>query len=405
MTLEFEKLTDKVDEMARLAAEREKERTNNVEDLLEILEKYAESWGHIETALTLADEKADEKVYRSARPLTHITPLNAAIPAPAPPERATIVATDGSQIMPDRHAAHLYYLINIGGVIYEHGSGNAPLSFSQPDLHYPKNAREMATFLSSSGEVSVARDLREIGTLAEKTWEHRHGKRPLLSILDQRLLYWPIGGDNDKSNYEVKKWMRAMTKIHDSGGLLAGYIDRPMTTAVITLLQTLEGAETPDSFGWKELGKRSKNGGLSDSSLFSRLLKPGERSAIFTHISPRNDDFVKFDEGNQVCFFYINPGFDGRSIARIDLPLWVAEDEEAVTAVHALIYDQCQIIGDYPYVIARADEMAVVGRDDNQELNFLIDLKMQEYGISTAMTAKLGSKNLARGGRTRHGGI
>ncbi len=405
MTLEFEKLIGKVDEMARIAADRKREQDQTADELRATLDKYAEEWEAIKAALALADEKADKKIYRSARPLTDNTALNAAIPAPAPPARATIIATDGSQIMPDRHAAHLYYLINIGGVIYHHGSGNAPDSFSIPELHYPENAKAMATFLSSSGEVSVERDLREIGTLAEKAWDHRHGQRPLLTILDQRLLYWPIGGDDDKSSTEVRKWMSAMTKIHDSGGLLAGYIDRPMTTAVITLLKTLQGAETADSFDWKSLGKRSLTGGISDGALFSRLLKPGERSAIFTHISPRNTEFAEFDAGNQVCFFFLNPGMDGRSIARIDLPLWVAEDEDAVTAVHGLIYDQCQIIGDYPYVIARADEMAVVGRQDNQELNFMIDIKMQDYGIDISTTAKLGSKSLARGGRTRHGGI
>ncbi len=405
MTLEFEKLIGKVDEMARIAAERKREQDQTADELRAILDKYAEEWEAIEAALTLADEKTDKKIYRSAAPLSPIAALNAAIPAPAPPERATIIATDGSQIMPDRHAAHLYYLINIGAVIYHHGSGNAPDSFSIPELHYPRDAKEFATFLSSSGEVSVARDLREIGTLAEKAWDHRHGQRPLLAILDQRLLYWPIGSDDDKSSHEVKKWLTAMRRVKDSNGLLAGYIDRPMTTAVITLLKTLQGAETPDSFDWKSLGKRSTTGGISDGALFSRLLGPGERSAIFTHISPRNTEFAEFDAGNQVCFFFLNPGVDGRSIARIDLPLWVAEDEEAVTAVHGLIYDQCQIIGDYPYVIARADEMAVVGRQDNQELNFMIDIKMQDYGIDISSTAKLGSKSLARGSRTRHGGI
>ncbi len=403
MTLEFEKLISKIDDMARIAAQREKTQNDSIKELLAILEKYADQPDAVEAALALADEKADPKLYRSARPLTPT--LNAAIPTAAPPDRATIIATDGSQIMPDRHAAYLYYLINIGGVVYHHGSGTAPASFSMPELHYPKDDREMAHFLSSSGEVSVARDLREIGVLAEKAWDHRYDQKPQLAILDQRLLYWPIGSDDDKSSGEVRKWMTAMSKIHNSGGLLAGYIDRPMTTAVITLLKTVQGAETPDSFDWKSLGKHSTAGGISDGALFSRLLGPGERSAIFSHISPRNTEFADFDAGNEVCFFFLNPGMDGRSIARIDVPLWVAEDEEAVTAVHALIYDQCQIIGDYPYVIARADEMAVVGRDDNQELNYLIDLKMQEHGVDMSMTAKLGSKNLARGGRTRHGGI
>ncbi|MCP4416556.1 MAG: hypothetical protein GY805_08035, partial [Chloroflexi bacterium] len=82
-----------------------------------------------------------------------------------------------------------------------------------------------------------------------------------------------------------------------------------------------------------------------------------------------------------------------------------AEDDVAVTAVHSLIIDQCRIMGDYPYAIARADEMAVVGRQDAGELNFMIDVIMERHGISEGITAKQGSKDLARSGRTRHEGF
>ena len=52
----------------------------------------------------------------AARPGIITANVFAAIPAPPPPEAATIIATDGSQILPDRHAPFLYYLINIGGI-------------------------------------------------------------------------------------------------------------------------------------------------------------------------------------------------------------------------------------------------------------------------------------------------
>lgn len=122
-------------------------------------------------------------------------------------------------------------------------------------------------------------------------------------------------------------------------------------------------------------------------------------------MSEPNQSFAEQDPANEVCFFYLNPGQVGKNIARVDVPRWVAEDEEAVTAVHSLIVDQCRILGDYPYVIARADEMAVVGRQDAAELNFMIDIVMERHGISEAITSKQGSKELARGSRTRHEGI
>jgi hypothetical protein len=255
-------------------------------------------------------------------------------------------------------------------------------------------------------EVTVERDLAEINTLAQLAREHRHagaliGTIPLLAILDQRLLYWPFGGSEAVGNKAVRDWSETMTIIRDAGAWLAGYIDRPGKMSVVTLLQSLlAGPE----FDWKSLGKRSV-GLLTDAALFGEILKPGQRSAVFVEVSPSNERFAGMDAQNEVCFFFLNPGQTGRQIARVDIPMWVAEDKQAVAAVHGLIYHQCRILGDYPYVLARADELAVVGRQDEVELNGMIDIFMQRAGISGQVTAKQSSKEVARGGRGRHRGL
>jgi hypothetical protein len=142
--------------------------------------------------------------------------------------------------------------------------------------------------------------------------------------------------------------------------------------------------------------------GLTDANLFRLLLKPGQRSAVFVDVSQHNEDFRKGDSANEVCFFYINPGRAGRQIARVDIPMWVAVEPSIVGAVQALIYDQCQIVGDYPYVLARADEIAVVGRGDQESLNGMIDNTMLRHGMTQTVTAKQGAKGAARAGKTRH---
>ena len=195
-----------------------------------------------------------------------------------------------------------------------------------------------------------------------------------------------------------------MSGIRDAGALLCGYIDRPGTSSVMMLLRSIVGLSDAQ-FNWKELGQRKATQGVTDADVFSQILGPGERSAVFANISDANDVFMAQDAANEVCFFYLNPGMSGQNIARVDIPRWVAEDEVSVTAVHSLLIDQCRIMGNYPYVIARADEMAVVGRQDASELNFMIDIIMERHGISNAITSKQGSKELARGARTRHEGF
>jgi len=191
-----------------------------------------------------------------------------------------------------------------------------------------------------------------------------------------------------------------MTDIHRTGALLCGYIDRPGSIGVVTLMKSITAVSDP-TFNWRLLGTQKGVQGLTDRDLFGALLAPSQRSKVFVYVSPPNNTFAEQDPANEVCFFYVNPASSGQQIARVDIPRWVAEDEGAVTAVHALIIDQCRLLGDYPYVLARADETAVVGRQDASELNFMIDVIMERHGLHAAVTAKQGSKDIARGGRTR----
>jgi hypothetical protein len=328
--------------------------------------------------------------------------MDAAIPPNPPPGQATIVATDGSQIIPDRHAPYLYSLINIGVVVYFHGRGIPPEQFTEPVLDYPEKSLADEAFADRGAIVNLRRDRAEIDVLARTAWTYRDEIRPLLAILDQRLLYWPVVGDSDNDGKRVlKTWQDSMTNIRAIGGFLAGYIVRPGKRSILTLLDTFD-IQFP-TFDKEVLQGKHSWGGLTDASLFSRILGAGERSKVFVDISHHNNEFKAQDEGNEVCFFYLNPGQRGSNIARVDIPRSVAEDEAAVSAVHSLIYDQCQILGDYPYVIARADEQAVVTFRDKNHLDTMIGNKMQQYDISSQITAKQSGKNSARGSKTRHG--
>lgn len=400
MTLEFERLTADLEQMALTTARRYELRRGRLDEARAALTEYRTNWTAVANALTLAAKRGDPKLYRSARPFDENEPLDAAIDPPAPPPQATLIATDGSQIMPDRHAAYLYYLINVGGIVYHHGESRPPETFTVPQLVYPPDDNDLDTFNISSGAVSIERDVKEIETLAQQTFHHRHDSNLTLAVLDQRLLYWPIGSEGVAENAAVTEWGNHMTGIRQTGALLCGYIDRPGSIGVTTLLKSITAVSDP-KFNWRLLGTQKATQGLTDRDLFGAFLAPGQRSKVFVYVSPPNNTFAEQDPANEVCFFYVNPASSNQQIARVDIPRWVAEDEGAVTAVHALIIDQCRLLGDYPYVLARADETAVVGRQDASELNFMIDVIMERHGLHAAVTAKQGSKDIARGGRTR----
>jgi hypothetical protein len=418
MTLEFEKLSADLDDMAASAFRRQRQTQTQIEVALRRLHESATDWPRIELALGRAEQQADAKHYRSARPLDSREPLDSHIPVPPCPAEATLIATDGSQILPDRHAAFLYYLINVGVLVYHHGRGQSPDAFTRPSIEYPRenlldddglegDTADEDEFVASSAVVNVRRDLAEIGTLADIVWEHQFSTPPVLAVLDQRLLYWPALSGGSESKEAIDSWLQSLSRIRDCRALLAGYIDRPGKSSVMTLLKTIEHLDDP-TFDFTQLGRRKMWSEPTDVDLFSQILEPGERSKIFVDHSEHNTRFRFNDEDNEVCFFYLNPSLSGqagsnsRQIARVDIPMWVARQPSAVDAVHALLYDQCQLLGDYPYVLTRADEMAVVGRQDQAELDHRIALRMQSAGLEGTLTAKQTSKDIARGGKTRH---
>ncbi len=410
MALEFEKLTVAVETMVRLTHQRERQRTELLDQALKKLREHATDWDRLDDGLTRAIQKVDKKKFRAARPLDREEPLDSAIDPPPIPSTATVIACDGSQINPDRHAAYLYALINIGSIVYFHDRDEPPVQFTRAELDYPgKDTGEAGSepgprFVDNSALVGIHRDRAEIESLARTSWDYRNESRPLLALLDQRLLYWPAIGLGDESGIKeaiLNAWQEAMTAMRGNAVSLAGYIVRPGKQSVLTMLETLD--INKPGFDFDRLTRRDRDFSLTDAMLFSRILKPGQRSKVFVDVSQHNDDFRERDGMNEVCFFYLNPSRAGKLIARIDIPRWVAQNPTEVGQVHALIVDQCKILGDYPYVLARADEIAVVGRRDQENLDLMIDNAMQRYGLSSNPTAKRSSKDIARAGRTRHG--
>jgi hypothetical protein len=400
MTLEFEKLSQEIERMGQTTSSRQAKREAQIAALLAKLQQYAVDWEEIERCVNKAKMMADEKWFRAALPLAAHEPLDRGVPAPAPPAQATLIATDGSQILPDRHAPFLYYLINVGGMVYYHGNGRSPHTFTLPQLTYPSDDLDESTAQFNSASVSIKRDLAEIGILAQTTWQNRYETAPVIALMDQRLLYWPIGSiDHAETVHATQSWLAAMQKIRDSQAILAGYIDSPDKIAVLNMLYSLD----VDIADFDVASLTRNNQSLNDAELFSKVLRPGERSPVFVDISHRNNEIFA-QQNQEIAFFYLNPGRRGGKVARVDIPVWAAQQPEVVTQLHALLYHQCQImLGDYPYILTRADEEAVVGRKDQEYLDSWIALAMQKYGVANSQTSKQEGKDIARAGKTRHG--
>ncbi|MGB8983478.1 MAG: DNA double-strand break repair nuclease NurA, partial [Anaerolineales bacterium] len=79
-------------------------------------------------------------------------------------------------------------------------------------------------------------------------------------------------------------------------------------------------------------------------------------------------------------FFYLNVGTLGHPWpVRVDIPRWVAEDKKKLETLHAVLIEQCNMMGTrpYPYLLHRAHEIAVVRREEKEQVEQLLTLELR----------------------------
>jgi hypothetical protein len=297
----------------------------------------------------------------------------------------TVLAADGSQINPDRHAQVEYCVINVGAfAIYPGQPQPAREEKSSrllgPDELYTVNGMVTEEF------VALTRDLSERTFLADLA---RSAPRPLITLTDGPLeLFWERetrGIDEFRKLFE--EYLDVLRELSELGVITAGYVDKPGSDLVIRMLELATLEEL------RQAGKVRPWMGVSDAGLFRELLAPGERSALFAIQSTAAQSF---SGALALHFFYLNVGLEGRPwIARVELPAWVAEDPAAVDLLHAALVGQSRILGSrpYPYALHRAHEVAVVTLAEKEQLELMLVAELLRRGLplgekSNKQTAK-----------------
>jgi len=301
-------------------------------------------------------------------------------PLPPHPTRLRLMAADGSQIYPDRHAPAFFYMLNIGSVAMVHGSGQPPQVHTRSSLHYQEEEVHDSRGLPIDTLVNAQRDAAEIAELARLAAEGEEVETPMLALLDNGLLLWAASQEQRATRPDVQKVLgevlAALDRLHASGAALAGYISRPRGANVVALAEAAGGA-SPGALR-----------GLTDRALFGSRLDPGARSARFLHPADLNQTFA--ERGHAIQFFYLHTGAqDG--VARVEVPAWVGDDPQRLAMVHAGIVEQCRITG-IPYPLVRAHELALVGQNDRRALDDLVRAALVRQGLTALASQKAQTK-------------
>jgi hypothetical protein len=321
--------------------------------------------------------------------------------APDRPTPITVVATDGSQVYPDRHVEPTCYLINVSQIAFQYGTTEEPLLDTTPWFRYRERQLEDLfdeVLASMTPEVvSAIRDHYELRELLSTARGARRPGRPLVALADGTLIRWMIRGmrNRELEDQLVAQYTSLLQDFRADQLPLCSYISLPGNTEVIHLLQFFLESDRADADLIDRLPELGLDG-LIDRQLFAHVLDPGERSATFSSASHIQREYP---EGNKICYFYVHipSAWGGHGeIGRVEMPEWVADDPDLLDRLHSVVLSECQKGDGYPMILSEAHEHAVIRGPERDQFYRMIERAMQHADLPTNGSGKQRSKRRPR---------
>jgi len=398
MPIDYQQIFTRIKEIGAGARERKRtldERRVKARDLLAV---YASELDLLRSKVHSA--KLADSNTRCAYPLNES--LASSYPPPARASDVTLIAADGSQINPDRHAAIQFCVVNVGAIQMKLNSGETPEIFTDTELLYGDDLLPNG-YPMSDGLVALKRDLAERTKLDELS---KGLQGSVVTFTDGPIELWGAKGE-DANSYEaiVQKYLGVLSRLQGRGVITAGYVDKPSADLVVRLLE-IAIAEVSRDGNPTNLREFHPLRGVSDRWLYGEnknpLLPPGHRSAVFgiQSISEK-----KYTGILSLHFFYLNVGTEGHPWpVRVEIPKWVADDKAKLDLLHGVLVEQCRMMGSkpYPYLLHRAHETAVVKMEEKQQIENMLAMELRNHGEEMDDGSnKQSAKDLK--GRTKYG--
>jgi NurA domain len=336
-------------------------------------------------------------IFNAATPMES---LDTRKPINTTPYSHTVLGTDGSQITPSHHEIAYCYLINVGRVLLHYGQSKHPLLDSIPEVFYKQEdlaiSRQWGIRIDEwLGYMRTASEATFLADLASE-WLNNNPSSPVpsLAMVDGSLIYWFLDTlPSEARDRILSPILSAWDKLRALNIPLMGYISATRNNDSINLLRFLTCIHpVPDCITYCVNSDRPPCqvfDPIRDSALWGMELKPGERSCLFKSTNRILDLYPD----NEIYFCYVNVGSE---IARIEIPIWVAENQEMFEQSLSLMLAQVQKGYGYPVVLAEAHNQAVIRSGDRAQFFALLEQEMikvglRNVGISYKETRKRGS--------------
>ncbi len=331
----------------------------------------------------------------------------AAFPFGTEPRDFALVAADGSQIMPDRHKPVVFAYVQVACACIVYGCADAPAAqHAAEELQREKRTRLLSELdlpvgemANPAAEVSNLRDVMEIQLLADACARFAAlGVQPIV-IADGSLVPFALLNDRTLNNAaQADKLLRplvtALNTMRAAGALVAGYIDRPNSAAVA---QTCALFALPSDARTDDAAARAATAsveGIYDRHIFEHMLPPGRRSALFDPGWQVNEPRFLNEHAMRACYANFGDGLDSRAVpARLEMPLWCASAENLAVITGVLRRHAALDPDSYPFILKAAHELAVVGRDDQREIEAALEQELLNRGMRPRYSPKQAAKN------------
>lgn len=388
MPINYQEVYTQIKKIGEGAKERRKKKEDAQAAARELLSFYDSELDLLRSKVDTV-KQADPNI-RCALPLNEN--LASHYPPPASVIQATLIAADGSQIVPNRHDAIQYYVINVGAIAMQVGSGNTPRVFTDTELHMLDEFED--TFFSDS-QVALLRDVAERKKLLEIAQKY---SGPIIALTEGQLELWGAVDSDNSRDFEksLQDYLDVLKELETQQIVTSGFVDKPGANWMVRLLEIV-------TIPQDQLNNQKKYhplAGVTDLWLFSQILGKHERSSVFA-LQAKSAE--KYKDSLSIHFFYLNVGDEKKpKIARVDVPLWVVKSQDALNNLHSALIEQAKIMGNepFPYLLHRAHEIAVVTHKEKEEIDRMLALAIRNNGGELGeVSGKQSAKNLP--GRTK----
>jgi hypothetical protein len=257
-----------------------------------------------------------------------------------------VLAVDGSQLYPDRHQGLPLYVINIGSVDFRYKESPEMINCQRSELEL-----QHGLYLSKQG-----------------------ADQPSLFLCDGSLLAWHLSDKASESKKQLfQRYISLFEQFCQDRILIAGYISLPKSRDLVSLVRAANALTS---------NKESSFDYLVDTDLLLQHLPLYHRTTIFESNVALAENYPA---ALRPHFFYFNVGAE---IARIEIPAWLAADEQKVAVVEQIILDQVHKGQGYPICLAEAHEQAVIKAADRDIFYTTLRNMMQKLGVPYPVSQK-----------------